>query len=62
MSADRERGSAARRTADRRARPGAWRAPGWVVPVVAAASGWAFAGWMGAVFGAVVGTFIWKSR
>ena len=59
---ERDEGSAARRLAERRAERDAWRAPGWVVPIVGAASGWVFAGWMGAAFGAMVGTIIWKSR
>ena len=61
MSAE-ERGSAAHRLAERSSKKDAWRAPGWVVPIVAAGSGWLFAGWLGALFGAVVGTFIWRSR
>jgi hypothetical protein len=62
VSVEERGGSAARRLAERKARTGAWRAPGWVVPIVAAGSGWVFAGWPGALFGALVGTFIWRSR
>jgi hypothetical protein len=62
MSSKERGGSAARRLADRKRGKGGWRAPGWVVPIVAAGSGWVFAGWPGALFGAVVGTFIWRSR
>ena len=63
MSAQRgaDGGSGARRRAERRKKQ-PWRAPGWVVPIVAAGSGWVFGGWPGALFGALVGTFIWKSR
>ena len=39
-----------------------WRAPGWVVPIVAGLSGWFFAGWPGAAFGVVAGVLIRKSR
>jgi hypothetical protein len=57
-----ERVSAAQRVAERKSKKDAWRAPGWVVPIVAAGSGWLFAGWPGALFGAVVGTIVWRSR
>jgi hypothetical protein len=62
MSEEERDGSAARRLAERKSGKDAWRVPGWVVPIVAAGSGWLFAGWPGALFGAVVGTFIWRSR
>ena len=62
MTREEPRGSAAQRLAERKSQPGALRVPGWVLPILAAGSGWVFAGWMGAVFGAFVGTLVWKSR
>jgi hypothetical protein len=62
VTREQSRGSAARRLAERKARPGALRVPGWVLPVLAAGSGWVFAGWPGAVFGAVVGALVWRTR
>ena len=45
----------------RRVRPDR-RVPAWVVLPVAAAAGFFVSGWLGLVFGAVVGVFLWRIR
>lgn len=42
--------------------PAEARFPGWLLPLLGAAAAGIFAGWMGAVFGGVVGFLIWRAR
>lgn len=42
--------------------PAEARFPGWLLPILGALAAGIFAGWMGAVFGGVVGFLVWRAR
>jgi hypothetical protein len=47
---------------DRRQRPGGIRMPPILMVLVGIAVGWMVAQWSGAVFGGILGMFLWRSR
>lgn len=45
-----------------RRRPAQGTIPAWVLVPLAAGVGWIVSGWMGGIFGALLGTFLWLAR
>jgi len=41
---------------------GGFRVPSIIMVPVGASVGWLVAGWLGAIFGGVIGIFLWRSR
>ncbi len=41
---------------------GGFRVPAWAMLPVGVGVGWFVASWLGAIFGGVIGFFLWRSR
>ncbi len=41
---------------------GGFRVPAWAMLPVGVGVGWLVANWLGAIFGGVIGFFLWRSR